>query len=67
MGNGAAVKSGARAARGENPGVYGRGRQHNADDVTLLLDKLASGYDMAVGARNNRSQASLQEYRQPHL
>ncbi|MDE2236194.1 MAG: glycosyltransferase family 2 protein [Gammaproteobacteria bacterium] len=59
MGNGAAVKSGARAAGGEILVFMDADGQHGADDVALLLDKLAAGYDMAVGARNSHSQASF--------
>ena len=59
IGNGAAVKSGARAASGEILVFMDADGQHGADDVALLLDKLAAGYDMVVGARNSHSQASF--------
>lgn len=59
MGNGAAVKSGARAARGALLVFMDADGQHDAADVAALLEKLASGYDMAVGARKRGSQASF--------
>lgn len=59
MGNGAAVKSGARAARGELLVFMDGDGQHAAGDIAALLDKLQSGYEMAVGARRRGSQASV--------
>jgi glycosyltransferase involved in cell wall biosynthesis len=57
MGNGAAVKTGARAAQGEILVFMDADGQHKPEDVTRLLDKLTEGYDMVVGARNRNSQA----------
>ena len=59
MGNGAAVKSGARAANGQVLVFMDGDGQHNPDDISRLLEKLDQGYDMAVGARSRGSQASL--------
>lgn len=59
LGNGAAVKTGARAAKGEILVLMDADGQHNPDDIPRLLSKLAEGYDMAVGARSNGSQASI--------
>ena len=59
MGNGAAVKSGARAATGQVLVFMDADGQHDANDIPALLEKLQSGYAMVVGARNSRSQASL--------
>lgn len=59
MGNGAAVKSGARAASGEVLVFMDADGQHNPDDLPRLLEKLQQGFDMAVGARTRGSQASL--------
>lgn len=59
MGNGAAVKSGARAARGEVLVFMDADGQHQPQDIPLLLEKLAQGYDMVVGARSRRSQAGM--------
>lgn len=58
-GNGAAIKSGARAARGEILVFMDADGQHSADDAQRLLATLAQGYDMVVGARDTGSQASL--------
>jgi glycosyltransferase involved in cell wall biosynthesis len=57
MGNGAAVKTGARAAQGDILVFLDADGQHKPEDVTRLLDKLTEGYDMVVGARNRKSQA----------
>lgn len=57
MGNGAAVKTGARAARGEVLVFMDADGQHRPEDIAKLLEKLAEGYDMVVGARDGSSQA----------
>jgi glycosyltransferase involved in cell wall biosynthesis len=57
MGNGAAVKSGARAAQGEILVFMDADGQHQPQDIGRLLEKFAQGYDMVVGARSRRSQA----------
>jgi glycosyltransferase involved in cell wall biosynthesis len=59
MGNGAAIKSGARAANGQVLVFMDADGQHNPDDIARLLEKLEQGFDMAVGARSRGSQASL--------
>lgn len=59
MGNGAAVKSGARIAQGEILVFMDADGQHQPQDIPLLLEKLAQGYDMVVGARSRRSQAGM--------
>lgn len=59
MGNGAAVKSGARAARGEILVFMDADGQHRPEDVGRLLAKLAEGYDMVVAARGSESQAGI--------
>ncbi len=59
-GNGAAVKSGARAARGDYIVLMDGDGQHDPADVEKLLNKFEEGYDMVVGARSGRdSQASM--------
>ena len=59
-GNGAAIKSGARAAKGENIVFMDGDGQHAPADIARLLDMMGEGYDMVVGARKGRdSQASL--------
>jgi glycosyltransferase involved in cell wall biosynthesis len=59
LGNGAAVKSGARAARGEILAFMDADGQHDATEFVRLLEKLADGYHMAIGARNSNSHASV--------
>ncbi len=57
MGNGAANKTGARAAAGSILVFMDADGQHRPQDIAALLAKLGSGYDMAVGARSRDSQA----------
>jgi glycosyltransferase involved in cell wall biosynthesis len=59
MGNGAAIKRGARAAGGEVLVFMDADGQHAADHVPALLSKLDEGYDMVVGARDRSGQANL--------
>lgn len=59
MGNGAAIKRGARAARGQVLVFMDADGQHGAGHVRALLDKLGEGYDMVVGARDRSGQANL--------
>ena len=58
-GNGAAVKTGARAAQGEVIIFMDGDGQHKPEDVPMLLEKFREGYDMVVGARQTGSQAGL--------
>lgn len=58
-GNGAAVKSGARAACGEVLVFMDADGQHKPEDITLLLEKYGEGYDMVVGARQSGSHAGV--------
>jgi len=51
-GNGAAVKTGARAARGEILAFLDADGQHEPELIAQLLAKLDEGYDMVVGARS---------------
>ena len=57
LGNGAAVKTGARAARGRILVFMDADGQHRAEDVPRLVDALDQGYDMVVGARARAGQA----------
>ena len=50
-GNGAAIKSGARAARGDVLVFMDADGQHDPELIPRLLEKLEEGYDMVVGAR----------------
>lgn len=59
MGNGAAIKKGARAATGGILVFLDADGQHNPSDIPKLLDKLAEGFDMAVGARGTTGHASF--------
>lgn len=58
-GNGAAIKAGARVATGEILVFMDGDGQHNPQDVPRLIAKLKQGYDMVVGNRDNKSQASF--------
>lgn len=58
MGNGAAVKNGARSAHGDVLLFMDADGQHRAEDIPLLLSRLEKGFDMAVGARQPGSQAN---------
>ncbi|MBB87544.1 MAG: glycosyl transferase [Xanthomonadales bacterium] len=57
-GNGAAIKSGIRAASRDVIVCMDGDGQHQASDVPLLLDRLAEGYDLVVGARSKGAQAN---------
>ena len=59
QGNGAAIKTGARNAQGEITIFMDGDGQHNPMDIPDFIQKLDEGYDMVVGARNPKSQASL--------
>lgn len=59
MGNGAAIKSGARAATGEILVFMDADGQHHPEDIARLLATLEQGYTMVVGARDASSQASF--------
>jgi glycosyltransferase involved in cell wall biosynthesis len=58
MGNGAAIKRGARAASGEFIVFMDADGQHDPADIAQLLAKLDEGFDMAVGARGRDGQAN---------
>jgi glycosyltransferase involved in cell wall biosynthesis len=58
-GNGAAIKSGARAARNDILVFMDADGQHRPEDIPRLVDKLLEGYDMVVGARNMNGQANF--------
>ncbi len=59
MGNGAAIKTGARIADGQVLVFMDADGQHEPDDIRKLVEKINSGYDMVVGARQMDSHASL--------
>ncbi|KAF1009589.1 MAG: Undecaprenyl-phosphate 4-deoxy-4-formamido-L-arabinose transferase [Luteibacter sp.] len=59
MGNGAAIKRGARAAKGDIVVFMDGDGQHDPYDVPRMLARLEQGYDMVVGARDWESQAGV--------
>ena len=61
-GNGAAIKSGARAATGDVLVFMDADGQHLPKDINVLLEKIEAGHDMVVGARNFKSHTSIQRY-----
>lgn len=58
-GNGAAIKTGARAAKGDILVFMDADGQHDPADIERLLARLEEGHDMVVGARQKGSQASI--------
>lgn len=58
-GNGAAIKSGARAASGELLVMMDSDGQHQPEDIPLLLTQIASGYDLVVGTRSTQAHANF--------
>ncbi len=58
MGNGAAIKRGAAAARGRTIVFMDADAQHEPEDIAALLAKLGEGFDMAVASRDGGGQAS---------
>lgn len=59
MGNGAAIKRGARAAKGDILVFMDGDGQHDPADIARLVARLDQGYDMVVGARDWDSQAGV--------
>ncbi len=59
MGNGAAVKTGARAAQGSTLIFMDADGQHDPTDIPDLLSKLDEGFDMVVGARHASTHANI--------
>ena len=61
MGNGAAIKRGARAARGTNLAMMDADGQHTAEHLERLWQRFSSDedLDMLVGARRHPDQASV--------
>jgi len=59
LGNGAAVKSGARAATGDCIAFMDGDGQHDARELVPLIKRLDEGFEMAVGARDTGSHANV--------
>ncbi len=58
IGNGAAIKSGLRAAAGEWVIMMDGDGQHDPEDIARLLE-FKENYDMVIGARTRKSETSL--------
>lgn len=58
-GNGAAIKTGVRAATGDILVFMDADGQHDPEDIPKLLARVEEGHDMVVGARQSGSQASI--------
>ncbi len=58
MGNGAAIKTGARCAHSDILIFMDADGQHQVSHLLPLIEKFNQGYDMVVGARNRTAQAS---------
>lgn len=59
-GNGAAIKTGARAAIGDYIVFMDGDGQHDPEDIARLLYRMEEGYDLVVGARSGlSSQANI--------
>jgi len=59
LGNGAAVKRGARAARGNVLALMDGDGQHDPRELGKLLARLDDGYHMVVGARDAEGHANM--------
>jgi len=59
MGNGAAIKRGAREAKGDALVFMDADGQHDPTLIGRLLERLDEGYDMVVGARDWAGQAGV--------
>ena len=59
MGNGAAIKRGARAATGDTLVFMDADGQHDPALIDRMLERLAEGFDMVVGARDWSGQAGV--------
>src|SRR3990172_8769443 len=58
MGNGAAVKSGIRAATGDIIVMMDADGQHKPEDIPRLIEQVGT-YDMVIGARTGESETSV--------
>lgn len=62
MGNGAAIKAGARAATGDVLITMDADGQHDPSEIKKLLEKMDEGYEMVIGARAYKSQAGKRRW-----
>lgn len=58
IGNGGAIKTGARNAQGDILVFMDGDGQHSSDLIAPLLEKYHAGFDMVVGARDKKGQAN---------
>ncbi len=58
IGNGAAIKTGARHASGQCVIFMDSDGQHDPDDIPRFIEQLDNGFDLVIGARISTSQAS---------
>ena len=58
IGNGGAIKSGARRATGDIVVFMDADGQHRPEDIGRLLTLFEDGYDMVIGARSKETQSS---------
>ncbi len=59
LGNGAAVKAGARRATGELLAFLDGDGQHSAEDLERLIERLDDGFAMVIGARSSTGHANV--------
>ena len=59
LGNGAAIKAGARAATGDVIAFMDGDGQHDAGEFEALLEKFDEGFEMVIGARSSGSHANV--------
>jgi glycosyltransferase involved in cell wall biosynthesis len=59
LGNGAAIKAGARIASREYLLFMDADGQHKPDDIPLLVETISRGYTMVVGARHPSTHANI--------
>ena len=62
LGNGAAIKAGARQATGDIYIFMDADGQHLPEYIPEFLKKMKEGYDMVIGARNQQSHAGKPRY-----
>lgn len=58
-GNGAAIKTGARAASGDILVFMDADGQHSPEDIQRLIGGIKEGHEMVIGARDNTSHAGF--------
>lgn len=58
IGNGGAIKAGARAAKGQVFIFMDADSQHQVEDIKILMAEYNKGHDMVVGVRDKTAQAS---------